>query len=73
MCNSRTFGATKMTLMSFRKSTPSFCMTPSKKPCDRPSVAPGFIPARMRGYRSACGCVQHMTRQQQDHQWLGAA
>jgi hypothetical protein len=42
-------GATSTTLMSGRKSHPSFCITPSRKPCERPSVAPGFMAARMRG------------------------
>mmetsp|Transcript_37732 Transcript_37732/g.63507 ORF Transcript_37732/g.63507 Transcript_37732/m.63507 type:complete len:302 (+) Transcript_37732:1106-2011(+) len=47
-------GATSTTLMSLRNSAPSFFMIPSRKPCDRPRVAPGFIAARMRGYMSAC-------------------
>ena len=50
----QTFGATRMTLTSFLKSTPSFCITPSRKPWDSPSVLFGFIAAKMRGYRSAC-------------------
>ena len=50
----QTFGAFSTTLMSFRKSTPSFCRTPSRKPCDSPSVAPGFIAANSRGYSFAC-------------------
>eukprot|EP00955_Chlamydomonas_euryale_P066010 359426-Chlamydomonas_euryale.AAC.7 len=29
-------------------------MTPSRKPCERPSVEPGFMAARMRGYSFAC-------------------
>ena len=36
-------GATSTTLMSSRKVAPSACITPSRKPCDRPSVAPGFM------------------------------
>ena len=43
-----------MTLMSFLNSTPSFCSTPSRKPCDKPSVAPGFRPASSLGYSFAC-------------------
>ncbi len=30
------------------------CMTPSRKPWDRPRVEPGFMAARMRGYSLAC-------------------
>jgi hypothetical protein len=40
-------------LMSFLKSTPSFFITPSRKPWLRPRVAPGFMAARMRGYSLA--------------------
>lgn len=54
MGKEQTFGAFSTTLMSFRKSTPSFCKTPSRKPCDSPSVAPGFIAANSRGYSFAC-------------------
>jgi hypothetical protein len=50
---SLTLGATSTTLMSLRKSTPSFFITPSRKPWLRPSVAPGFMAARMRGYSLA--------------------
>merc|ERR1719313_928111 len=42
-------GATSTTLMSLRKSVPSDCITPSRKPCDRPSVAPGFIASMISG------------------------
>jgi len=44
-----TLGATKTTLMSSLKSTPSFFKTPSRKPCDNPRVAPGFMAARILG------------------------
>ena len=47
--------------MSVLKSTPSFWSTPSRKPCDRPSVLFGFMAARMRGYRSACENKQSQT------------
>lgn len=49
----RTLGAMRTTLMSGRKSTPSFCMTPSRKPWESPSVAPDFMPANSRGYSFA--------------------
>mmetsp|Transcript_9514 Transcript_9514/g.28871 ORF Transcript_9514/g.28871 Transcript_9514/m.28871 type:complete len:242 (+) Transcript_9514:1365-2090(+) len=57
-------GATSTTLMSLRKSTPSLFMTPSRKPCERPSVEPGFMAARMRGYSFACAAseMSRMTR-----------
>ena len=43
-----------MTLMSSRKSLSSLRMAPSRKPWDRPSVAPGFMAASSRGYSLAC-------------------
>ena len=41
-------GAISTTLTSGRKSAPSERMTPSRKPCERPRVAPGFIAASRR-------------------------
>mmetsp|Transcript_14319 Transcript_14319/g.58293 ORF Transcript_14319/g.58293 Transcript_14319/m.58293 type:complete len:264 (+) Transcript_14319:2199-2990(+) len=57
-------GATRTTLMSSRKVSPSEAMTPRRKPWERPRVAPGFMAARMRGYILACAAseMRSMTR-----------
>jgi hypothetical protein len=49
-----TLGAMRTTSMSALKSAPSLCITPSRKPCESPRVAPGFIAAKIRGYSFAC-------------------
>jgi len=42
-------GAMRTTLMSGRNDAPSDCITPSRKPWDRPRVEPGFMAASRRG------------------------
>ena len=51
-------GQTPMTLMLAGNLAPTLLMWPSRKPCDRPSVAPGLRFSKTFSYTSACAASE---------------